>query len=255
MLSSNYLFNIRQIETQINLIFKKDCVGSKVLLVTIVFNSIQTQKTSEPTTYQHNSIKDYFMCIIDGEFFLTQEGKIFYKGQVYEAKDCEFMPGSKLIFKMIDEKLDKPIKKVVKMKALKPPPKKEEEDMFILPPDMALNFPSMQVQSPISTHSESPVEPMNDLSQFQDLLKMTGNNLPLTIAIVIALFLYKEKKEKDKKEADHSIACDMDRKDMLRKIDILQSQVNDFEKDQIKIGLTGDDLEERIEKLEKASKH
>ena len=210
-----------------------------------------TQKTSEPTIYQHTNIKDSFMCKIEGEFFLTQEGKIFYRGQVYEAMDCEFMPGSKLVFKMIDEKLDKPIKKVVKMEALKPQIERKE-DMFILPPDMALSFPSMQAQSPISTHSESPVEPINDLSQLQDLLKMTGNNLPLSLAILIALFLYKEKKEKDKKEVDHSIACDMDRKELLRKIDILQSQVNDFEKDQIKIGLTGDDLEERIEKLEKA---
>lgn len=191
------------------------------------------------------------MCKIEGEFFLTEQGKIFYGGQVYEAKDCEFMPGSKLVFKMIDEKLDKPIKNIVKMEALKPLPKREE-DMFILPHDMALSFPSMQAQSPISTHSESPVEPMTDLNQLQDLLKMTGNNLPLSIAIIIALFLYKEKKEKDKKEADHAIACDMDRKELLRKIDILQSQINDFEKDQIKIGLTGDDLEERIEKLEKA---
>lgn len=191
------------------------------------------------------------MCKIDGEFFLTQQGKIFYMGQVYEAKDCEFMPGAKLTFKMIDENLDKQTKKVVKIEALKPLPKKEE-DMFILSPDMALTFPSMQLQSPISTHTESPVEPMNELTQFQDLLKMTGNNIPLTIAILIALFLYKEKKQKDKKEVDHSIACDMDRKELLRKIDILQSQINDFEKDQIKIGLTGDDLEERIEKLEKA---
>ena len=93
------------------------------------------------------------MCKIEGEFFLTEQGKIFYGGQVYGAKDCEFMPGSKLVFKMIDEKLDKPIKNIVKMEALKPLPKREE-DMFILPPDMALNFPSMQAQSPISTHSE-----------------------------------------------------------------------------------------------------
>jgi len=127
--------------------------------------------------------------------------------------------------------------------------------MFILPHDMALSFPSMQAQSPISISTESPVQPINDLSQFQDLLKMTGNNLPLTIAIVIALFLYKEKREKHKREVEHSISCDMDRKEMLRRIDILQGQVNDFEKDQIKIDLAGDDLEERIEKLEKASKN
>jgi hypothetical protein len=51
------------------------------------------------------------MCKIDDEFFITTSGKIFFKGQVYELEDCEFLEGSKIVIHYSEKRIEKLLKK------------------------------------------------------------------------------------------------------------------------------------------------
>jgi len=88
----------------------------------------------------------------------------------------------------------------------------------------------------------------------QELIKLTGNNLPLAIALLIALVFYKDKKKREQQDQDHAVACDLDRKDLNKKIEALETQLNQLEKDQIKFAVGDDDLKDRLEKMEKKIK-
>jgi hypothetical protein len=192
------------------------------------------------------------MCIIKHEFFLLEDGRVLYEGNIYNALDCEFEPGAKISFKMIDEKIEKPIKKTAKI--LHDSPLKEEDMSipFILP-DAFLDLPSMQVQAPTTQTVQLDGLPP-EVNQLQELIKLTGNNLPLAIALLIALVFYKDKKKREQQDHDHAVACDLDRKDLSKKLEGLETQVKQIEKDQIKFAVGDDDLKDRLEKIEKKVK-
>ena len=50
------------------------------------------------------------------------------------------------------------------------------------------------------------------------------------------------------------MACDLDRKDLSKKLEGLETQVKQIEKDQIKFSVGDDDLKDRLEKMEKKVK-
>ena len=93
-----------------------------------------------------------------------------------------------------------------------------------------------------------------EVNQLQELIKLTGNNLPLAIALLVALVFYKDKKKREQQDHDHAVACDLDRKDLSKKLEGLETQVKQIEKDQIKFSVGDDDLKDRLEKMEKKVK-
>ena len=184
------------------------------------------------------------MCIINGEFYLNSDGKIYYEGRLYNASECEFMAGSKLVFKAISEKVDKPRAKAVKI-----------ADAFIpIESDVDMDFiPSLQAQDLPKTQPVIEQAPLQEIDLFKQINQLTGNNLPLTIAILLAVLFYKSYKERKQDERDHAVACDLERKDLARRLDIMTSRIDDAEKKSISIQVMDDDLKERIERLEKRS--
>lgn len=184
------------------------------------------------------------MCIISGEFYLNSDGRIYYEGRLYNATECEFMAGSKLVFKAISEKVDKPRARAVKI-----------ADAFIpIESDIDMNFiPSLQAQDLPKTQPTIEQAPLQEIDLFKQINQLTGNNLPLTIAILLAVLFYKSYKERKQDERDHAVACDLERKDLTRRLDIMTSRLDEAEKKSISIQVMDDDLKERIEKLEKRS--
>lgn len=184
------------------------------------------------------------MCIINGEFYLNADGRIYYGGRLYNASECEFMAGSKLVFKAISEKVDKPKTKAVKI-----------ADAFIpIESDVDMDFiPSLQAQDLPKTQPVIEQAPLQEIDLFKQINQLTGNNLPLTIAILLAVLFYKSHKERKQDERDHAVACDLERKDLARRLDIMTSRIDDAEKKSISIQVMDDDLKERIERLEKRS--
>jgi len=116
--------------------------------------------------------------------------------------------------------------------------------------DMLITYPSIVSQAPVThTAIEAPALPP-EINQLQELLKITGNNLPLAIAILIALVFYKDKKKRDQESQDHAIACDIERKDLLKRLDAIESEFKQFERDQVKIMVGDGDMKDRIDRLE-----
>lgn len=192
------------------------------------------------------------MCIIKNEFFLLDDGRVLYEGNIYNALDCDFQPGAKISFKMVDEKVEKPSQKTAKI-LHDSSPKEEDMNIPFTLPDAFLDYPSMQVQAPTTQTIQLDGLPP-EVNQLQELIKLTGNNLPLAIALFIALVFYKDKKKREQHDLDHAVACDLDRKDLNKKIEALETQLNQLEKDQIKFAVGDDDLKDRLEKMEKKIK-
>ena len=137
------------------------------------------------------------MCIIKKQFYILSDGRIWYEGKSYDAKECEFLEASYLVLNAIDEKIEKTPKKQVKIEPVHIPQEKELDMSLPLNLDMLTKYPSITSQAPVThTAIESPALPP-EINQLQELLKVTGNNLPLAIAILIALVFYKDKKKKD----------------------------------------------------------
>jgi hypothetical protein len=71
---------------------------------------------------QHSPITKHMkrenMCKIDDEFFITTQGKIYFKGQVYELEDCDFNEGAKIVIHYGEKKIEKLLKKDTKIKVI-----------------------------------------------------------------------------------------------------------------------------------------
>ena len=52
-----------------------------------------------------------------------------------------------------------------------------------------------------------------------------------------------------------SIACDIERKDLLKRLDAIESEFKQFEKDQVKIMVGDGDIKDRIDRLERHVKN
>ena len=203
---------------------------------------------------QHSPITKHMkrenMCKIDDEFFITTQGKIYFKGQVYELEDCNFNEGAKVVIHYGEKKIEKLLKKDIKIKVIPDQfIQQKDDDMFLSPLDEPIM--TAQAQPVQSTHSSIELPP--EINQFEQLMKITKDNTPLALIILIALMFQRmQKKERDDK--DHALVCDFERKEIEKKINVLESKLDTQAKDQAKILVDDDDLSDRLDKVEEKIK-
>jgi len=199
---------------------------------------------------QHSPITKHMkrenMCKIDDEFFITTQGKIYFKGQVYELEDCDFNEGAKIVIHYGEKKIEKLLKKDIKIKVIPDQfIQQKEDDMFLSPLDEPIMTAQAQPVQPIHSTVELPPE----IDQFEQLMKITKDNTPLALIILIVLMFQRmQKKERDDK--DHALVCDFERKDLEKKISVLESKINEQARQATKIQLDDDELVDRIDRLE-----
>ena len=203
---------------------------------------------------QHSPITKHMkrenMCKIDDEFFITTQGKIYFKGQVYELEDCDFNEGAKIVIHYGEKKIEKLLKKDTKIKLI--PDQfiyQKEEDMFLAPLDEPMIIAQAQPIQP--THSLVELPP--EINQFEQLMKITKDNTPLAIIILIVLMFQKMQK-KEREDKDHALVCDFERKDIEKKINALESRIDAQAKDQARILVGDDDLADRLDRVEEKIK-
>jgi hypothetical protein len=199
---------------------------------------------------QHSPITKHMkrenMCKIDDEFFITTQGKIYFKGQVYELEDCDFNEGAKIVIHYGEKKIEKLLKKDIKIKVIPDQfIQQKEDDMFLSPLDEPIMTAQAQPVQPIHSTVELPPE----IDQFEQLMKITKDNTPLALIILIVLMFQRmQKKERDDK--DHALVCDFERKDLEKKISVLESKINEQARQATKIQIGDDELVDRIDRLE-----
>lgn len=192
------------------------------------------------------------MCKIDDEFFITTTGKIFFKGQIYELDDCEFLEGSKIVIHYSEKRIEKLLKKDGKIKMV--PDQyihQKEDDMFLSPLDDQMLIAQADQPSPAQTHSLIELPP--EIGQFEQLMKITKDNTPLALIILIVLMFQKMQK-KEREDKDHALVCDFERKEIEKKISILESKIDAQAKDQTKILIGDNELSDRLDRVEEKVK-
>ncbi len=190
------------------------------------------------------------MCIIDDEFFITTTGKIYFKGNTYEVEACEFKEGSKLVIHYGEKKVEKLLKKDTKIKLV--PDQfiyQKEEDMFLAPIDEPMIIAQAQPIQP--THSSIELPP--EINQFEQLMKITKDNTPLALIILVVLMFQKMQK-KEREDKDHTLVCDFERQEIEKKINILESKIDAQAKDQTKILIGDNELSDRLDRVEEKIK-
>jgi hypothetical protein len=190
------------------------------------------------------------MCIIDDEFFITTTGKIYFKGNTYEVEACEFKEGSKLVIHYGEKKVEKLLKKDTKIKLV--PDQfiyQKEEDMFLAPLDEPMIIAQAQPIQP--THSSIELPP--EINQFEQLMKITKDNTPLALIILVVLMFQKMQK-KEREDKDHTLVCDFERQEIEKKINILESKIDAQAKDQTKILIGDNELSDRLDRVEEKMK-
>jgi hypothetical protein len=203
-----------------------------------------TLPTQHSPTTKHAKGKN--MCKIDDEFFITTQGKIYFKGQVYELEDCDFNEGAKIVIHYGEKKIEKLVKKDIKIKVIPDQfIQQKDDDMFLSPLDEPIMTAQAQPVQPIHSTVELPPE----IDQFEQLMKITKDNTPLALIILIVLMFQRmQKKERDDK--DHALVCDFERKEIEKKINVLESKINEQDRKATKIQLGDDELVDRIDRLE-----
>ena len=190
------------------------------------------------------------MCIIDDEFFITTTGKIYFKGNVYDVEACDFKEGSKLVIHYGEKKVEKLLKKDTKIKLV--PDQfiyQKEEDMFLAPIDEPMIIAQAQPIQP--THSSIELPP--EINQFEQLMKITKDNTPLALIILVVLMFQKMQK-KEREDKDHTLVCDFERQEIEKKINILESKIDAQAKDQTKILIGDNELSDRLDRVEEKMK-
>jgi len=190
------------------------------------------------------------MCIIDDEFFITTTGKIYFKGNTYEVEACDFKEGSKLVIHYGEKKVEKLLKKDTKIKLV--PDQfiyQKEEDMFLAPIDEPMIIAQAQPIQP--THSSIELPP--EINQFEQLMKITKDNTPLALIILVVLMFQKMQK-KEREDKDHTLVCDFERQEIEKKINILESKIDAQAKDQTKILIGDNELSDRLDRVEEKMK-
>ena len=192
------------------------------------------------------------MCKIDDEFFITTTGKIFFKGQVHELDDCEFLEGSKIVIHYGEKKIEKLLKKDGKIKLI--PDQyihQKEEDMFLSPLNDQMLVAQADQPSPAQTHSLIELPP--EINEFDQLMKITKDNTPLALIILIVLMFQKMQK-KEREDKDHALVCDFERQEIEKKINVLESKIDAQVKDQTKILIGDNELSDRLDRVEEKIK-
>jgi hypothetical protein len=159
---------------------------------------------------------------------------------------CEFKEGSKLVIHYGEKKVEKLLKKDTKIKLV--PDQfiyQKEEDMFLAPLDEPMIIAQAQPIQPTQSLVELPPE----INQFEQLMKITKDNTPLALVILIVLIFQKMQK-KEREDKDHALVCDFERKEIDKKINTLESKINEQARQATKIQLGDDELVDRIDRLE-----
>jgi hypothetical protein len=84
-------------------------------------------------------------------------------------------------------------------------------------------------------------------------MKITKDNTPLALVILIVLMFQKMQK-KEREDKDHALVCDFERKDIEKKISVLESKIDAQAKDQARIQVGDDDLADRLDRVEEKIK-
>lgn len=192
------------------------------------------------------------MCKIDDEFFITTTGKIFFKGQIYKLDDCEFLEGSKIVIHYSEKRIEKLLKKDGKIKLI--PDQyihQKEEDMFLSPLNDQMLVAQADQPSPAQTHSLIELPP--EINEFDQLMKITKDNTPLALIILIVLMFQKMQK-KEREDKDHALVCDFERQEIEKKINVLESKIDAQVKDQTKILIGDNELSDRLDRVEEKMK-
>jgi hypothetical protein len=146
------------------------------------------------------------------------------------------------------KKVDKPPKKPTKLIDDQFIYIKKDDDMFLTLP-MPDDAPIMQTQPqearPIAQTLELPPE----IDQFQALMKITKDNTPLALIILIVLMFQKMNK-KQQEDKDHALVCDFERHEIEKKINTLEAKINEQARQATKIQLGDDELVDRVDQLE-----
>jgi len=166
--------------------------------------------------------------------------------------DCEFLEGSKIVIHYGEKKIEKLLKKDGKIKMV--PDQyihQKENDMFLSPLDDQMLIAQADQPSPAQTHSLIELPP--EIGQFEQLMKITKDNTPLALIILIVLMFQKMQK-KEREDKDHALVCDFERQEIEKKINVLESKIDAQAKDQTKILIGDNELSDRLDRVEEKIK-
>lgn len=127
----------------------------------------------------------------------------------------------------------------------------KEEDMFLYPIEEEMLIAQADAPSPAQTQSLVELPP--EIDQFHQLMKLTTDNTPLALIILIVLMFQKMQK-KEREDKDHALVCDFERQEIEKKINVLESKIDAQAKDQTKFLIGEIELSDRLDRLEEKSK-
>ena len=127
----------------------------------------------------------------------------------------------------------------------------KEEDMFLSPLNDQMLVAQADQPSPAQTHSLIELPP--EINEFDQLMKITKDNTPLALIILIVLMFQKMQK-KEREDKDHALVCDFERQEIEKKINVLESKIDAQVKDQTKILIGDNELSDRLDRVEEKMK-
>jgi len=106
-----------------------------------------------------------------------------------------------------------------------------------------------QLQQPATSSTNTTIELPPEINQFDQLMKITKDNTPLAIIILIVL-MFQRMQKKEREDKDHALVCDFERNEIEKKINTLESKIDAQAKDQAKIEVDQIQLLARVEMIE-----
>jgi len=110
-----------------------------------------------------------------------------------------------------------------------------------------------QLQQPATSSTNTTIELPPEINQFEQLMKITKDNTPLAIIILIVL-MFQRMQKKEREDKDHALVCDFERNEIEKKINTLESKIDAQAKDQAKIEVDQIQLLARVEMIEEKIK-
>ena len=121
------------------------------------------------------------------------------------------------------------------------------EHMFLSRLPLSPIYAQSQQSAPTPTNTIVELPP--EINQFDQLMKITKDNTPLALIILIVLMFQKIQK-KEREDKDHALVCDFERNEIEKKISTLESKIDAQAKDQAKIDVDQIQVLARVETIE-----
>lgn len=121
------------------------------------------------------------------------------------------------------------------------------EHMFLSRLPLSPIYAQSQQSAPPPTNTIVELPPK--INQFDQLMKITKDNTPLALIILIVLMFQKIQK-KEREDKDHALVCDFERNEIEKKISTLESKIDAQAKDQAKIDVDQIQVLARVETIE-----